>query len=210
MNEWILLVIRGSRDSSLLHEILTAADGRDTNRLSNLLSQANRRFHDRRVSYSTFTWKSSCPSLVVESIGGWARTIEDWWNEKWNHIVLNFKLEISRDGRFPRQLNRLWNLQQNKGNLTSHRLCYLFQELVITCRFHRLMPWRVVWWNLKTKESHVWQPRCLKLCAAHLMLDSTLNAAGVPLEWMLRLSRSLSRFETQDIKTQPLFNQPFD
>ena len=36
--------------------ILTAADGRDTNRLSNLLSQANRRFHDRRVSYSTFTW----------------------------------------------------------------------------------------------------------------------------------------------------------
>ena len=45
--------------------------------------------------------------------------------------------------------------------------------------------------------------------SGHYPLEERKKKTKDCLDWMQRLSRSLIRFETQDIKTQPLFNHNF-
>ena len=42
-----------------------------------------------------------------------------------------------------------------------------------------------------------------------IFAGALMSGSYVTYDWMQRLSRSLIRFETQDIKTQPLFNHNF-
>ena len=70
--------------------------------------------------------------------------------------------------------------------------------------------WRLQKTNWLIINRCTWMPRDYPQVIDAILLVPALSGCYVShvtsLWWMLRLSRSLSRFETQDIMTQPLFN----
>jgi len=87
----------------------------------------------------------------------------------------------------------LWYLPGVHFHLVEHFICAL-GHLALCCVFE---PWLV----------HLWLMSFHLQESDHQTLSSRLTFVSLGFCWlMLRLTRSLSRLETQDIKTQPQFN----